>query len=156
MSADDQTVVGRLDIDPMKNLLKSSVIALSLVMSSGLLASAQTPEPAPAAPATEQHHRHNPARETKMLTKKLSLSPEQAAQVQPILTDRQARMDALKTSTPADPQARRQQIKAIMQDTEQKLDAVLNDQQKQQFSEMKSERRHKHHEQTAPEAAPSL
>ena len=148
----------------MKHFLTSSIVVLSLSLGGAMVASAQSAEPsqgqAPQAQGTDAPHHHghkrSPEHETKMLTKKLGLSPDQAAQVEPILADRQTRMEALHENTSIDQQAKHEQMRAIMMDTKGKLDAVLNDQQKAQMQQMMEQRREKHQEHGAPAATPSL
>ena len=149
----------------MKNLFTHSVLMASLALGGGLLAAqAQTATQQPdqtqqAASQSGQYHRHtpNPQRETKMLTKRLGLSSDQAAQVEPILADRAQRMEALDSSQ-GDPASMKQQRRAIMQDTKQKLDAVLTPAQQQEMAQM--HRGHGKHgdgqQQTAPSTSPSL
>ncbi len=150
----------------MKKLFLHSVLMASIAISGGVIAAqAQTATQQPdqtqqAAPQGGQyHHRHapNPERETRMLTKRLGLSSDQAAQVEPILADRAQRMEAL-SSTQSDPASMKQQRRAIMQDTKQKLDAVLTPAQQQEMAQM----RHGHgkhgdgQQQTAPSPSSSL
>ena len=150
----------------MKNLFLHSVLMASLA-GVGAVATAQaqttTQQPDQAQQAAPQggqyHHRHapNPQRETKMLTKKLGLSADQAAQVEPILADRAQRMEAL-SSTQGDPASMKTQRRTIMQDTKQKLDAVLTPAQQQEMAQM--HHGHGRHgdsqQQTAPSTSPSL
>ena len=148
----------------MKNLFLHSVLMASLAVGGGV-AAAQTATQQPdqtqqAAPQGGQyHHRHapNPQRETRMLTKRLGLSSDQAAQVEPILADRAQRMEAL-NSTQGDPASVKEQRRAIMQDTKQKLDAVLTPAQQQEMAQM--HRGHGRHgegqQQAAPSTTPSL
>ena len=150
----------------MKNLFLHSVLMASLAVGGGVAAAqAQTATQQPdqtqqAAPQGGQyHHRHapNPQRETKMLTRRLGLSSDQAAQVEPILADRAQRMEAL-SSTQSDPASMKAERRTIMQDTKQKLDAVLTPAQQQEMAQM----RHGHgrhgdgQQQTAPSTSPSL
>jgi len=78
----------------MKRLLLSTSLALAL---SSTLALAQQTEPP--APATKHHHAHNPQRETARLTKKLNLSADQSAKLEPILADRDRKIAALTSDT---------------------------------------------------------
>lgn len=150
----------------MKNLFAHSALILSLTVGGGVLAAqAQSTTPPDqaqqAAPQGDWGHGHrhapNPQRETRMLTKRLGLSADQAAQVEPILADRAQRMEAL-TSAQADPASVRAQRRTIMQDTKQKLDAVLTPAQQQEMAQM----HHGHGKhgdgpsQAAPSTSPSL
>ena len=150
----------------MKNLLTHSVLMASLAVGGGVAAAqAQTAAQQPdqtqqATPQGGQYaHRHapNPQRETKMLTKRLGLSADQAAQVEPILADRALRMEAL-TSAQSDPASTKAQRRSIMEDTRQKLDAVLTPAQQQELVQMHHGRgRHGDgQQQTAASTSPSL
>lgn len=139
----------------MKNLLKrasTTIFVLTLVLSLGgsvnPLQAQATEQAKPDGPmAMHGHHRApDPARQTALLTKRLGLTTEQAAQVEPILKSRQQQMEALRANTSNDPKVMHEQRLAIMTDTEQKLNAVLNEQQKQQFAAMKAQHEHSHHD----------
>ncbi len=145
----------------MKTLVTHSVLTLSLALGAGVLtAQAQTATQQPdqtqqAAPQGNwygQRHAPNPQRETKMLTKRLGLSADQAAQVEPILADRAQRMAAL-SSAQSDPASTRAQRRAIMEDTKQKLDAVLTPAQQQELTQM--HHAHERHGNGQQPAAPS-
>jgi periplasmic protein CpxP/Spy len=134
----------------MKELsMKRTILpaALALVLA-GSVAFAQqtTPAPAPdaqqpaAAPA-HRHHKPNPERETARMTKQLNLTSDQAAKVEPILADRDQKMEALWSNTALAPQDKHQQMRAIHQSTQQQLDAVLTPDQVQQLKAM----HHGHH-----------
>jgi protein CpxP len=125
----------------MNRLLLSTSLALAL---SGSLAFAQQ-ETAP--PASMKQHVHNPQRETARLTKRLNLSSDQAARIEPILADRDQKIDALKSDTSISPLILQQQMRAIHQQTKQQLASILTPDQLQQ---MKS----RHHGGTAPQAQP--
>jgi len=131
----------------MNRLLLSSSLALAL---SGTLAFAQqtaTPPPTP-----RHHHAHNPQRETARLTKKLNLTADQSAKLEPILADRDQKIATLTNDTTISPVVREQQIKAIHQQTRQQLATVLTPDQLQQLHS----RRHGHGAptQTQPPANP--
>jgi periplasmic protein CpxP/Spy len=112
----------------MNRLLLSTSLALVL---SGSFALAQQ-EAAPP-PAAKHHHAHNPQRETARLTKKLNLSAEQSAKVEPILVDRDQKIAALTTDATISPVVMKQQMKAIHHQTRQQLAAILTPDQLQQI-----------------------
>ncbi len=84
----------------MRSFVKSSVLVLTLAVAGSATLVAQAPQQdqsqGPRPHGQFQRHEQNPQFETKMLTKRLNLSPEQAAQIEPILADSHARMKALK------------------------------------------------------------
>ncbi len=116
----------------MHRSIKSSIFILALGF--GTLAVAQPPQ--------AQTHKSDPIRETKRLSKELSLTPDQQSQIGLILADRQQRIAALSADTTSDPKSLRKQRKAIMMDTQQKISAILTPAQQQQLATLKSEHRH--------------
>ena len=137
------------------NMTKATIV-LGAMLSSGVLL-AQAPDssqsPAANAPQTTQshqgrHHRNmDPAKQAAHLGKRLGLSSEQVAQLQPILADRQQQMQGLRADASLTKQDRHAKAKSIMEDSKSKIEAVLNDTQKQQFEQMLAERRARHNHQ---------
>lgn len=130
----------------MKRTLLSTTLALALT---GAAAFAQQTLPAPTqdapaagAPMPHGDHHRNPQHQAEMLSKRLNLSPDQTAKLEPILADRQQKFEALRQNTSLTPDQRHEQIKAIHQSTEQQLATVLTPDQLQQLKTM----RHNHHE----------
>jgi protein CpxP len=119
----------------MKQTLLSAALLLSF--SSGL-ALAQEPATTPA--PTAQYHRHHapdPQRQAAFLSKKLNLSSDQTAKLEPILADRNQKIAALKSNTSLTPEDRKQQMRTIHQDTKQLLSSVLTPDQLQQLKSMR-------------------
>ena len=126
----------------MRNFIKSSVLVLTLAVAGSTAMYAQAPQDQPQGQRPHgqwQGRQQNPQFEIKMLTKRLSLTPEQAAQIEPILAERQARIQAMKPAEGAQPdfKALRQQHQAIQQDTKARIDAVLTPEQQAKFNERK-------------------
>ena len=104
----------------MNRLLLSTSLALAL-SSTVIFAQQETAPPPPA----KHHHGHNPQRETARLTKKLNLTAEQSAKLEPILADRDQKITALHNDTAISPMVAKQQMRAIHQQTKQQLATVL-------------------------------
>ena len=128
----------------MKHPLFSAALALSLALP-GTLMLAQQAQPADppqqTAPNVQQpphHHFHhpNPERETARLTRKLNLSPDQSAKLEPILADRDQKMATLWSNQNLTPQDRHEQMHALHQSTDQQLASVLTPDQMQQMKAM--------------------
>jgi protein CpxP len=115
----------------MNRLLLSTSLALAL--SSTLVLAQQT---APPAPAAKQHHAHNPQRETARLTKKLNLTADQSAKLEPILADRDQKIAALTSDTTITPMIMQKQMHAIHQQTRQQLASILTPDQLQQMKSL--------------------
>jgi periplasmic protein CpxP/Spy len=112
----------------MKRFLLSTSLALAL---SGTLVFAQ--QPATPAPAAKHHHAHSPQRETARLTKKLNLTADQSAKLEPILADRDQKIAALTSDTSITPMIMKKQMHAIHQQTREQLATVLTPDQLQQM-----------------------
>ena len=116
----------------MNRLLLSTSLALAL---SGSLALAQQQDAAPA-PAAKHHHTQNPQREAAKISKKLNLSADQTAKLEPILAERDNRIAALKKDTTTSVPVMKQQMKAIHQQTREQLATILTPEQLQQLHSM--------------------
>ncbi len=125
----------------MRKMMMSSVMVLAFAVAGSARLVAQAPDGSqgPRPHGQWQRHQPNPEFETKMLTRRLNLTPEQAAQVEPILAEQQERMKALKPAqgTTPDFKALREQHKAIMEETQQKLAGVLTPEQLAKMHERK-------------------
>jgi len=144
----------------------------ALVLAGALMASccalwaqsdAQT-GPAANGPAAGEMHRRGPERELKELTRVLSLTPDQRAQVKTLLEARRQQIEQMRNSpAPAasagesSPQSNREQFHTIWQDTNTKIEALLTDDQKTKFTAWQQQRRQRmrRHGPDGPDAAPA-
>jgi Spy/CpxP family protein refolding chaperone len=120
------------------NRILSTALLFALA---GGIAVAQAPAPQSPAPSAHKHHDRDPHRAAMKLSKRLNLTPDQTAKVEPIIADRQQKISALKANTQLTPEDRKKQIHAIHQETEQQLAGILTPDQLQQLKSM----RHGHH-----------
>ncbi len=144
----------------MKRILLAEPLALVL---SGALAFAQTTtqpstQPDSSAPPVARHyhqghHGHNPEHEAAMLSKRLNLTSDQQAKLEPILADRDQKVTALKSDTSLTPDQKKAQFKAIHQDMKQQLSTILTPDQLQQLHS--SQHHHGRHSQTQPLPQPA-
>ncbi|HEX4758631.1 MAG TPA: hypothetical protein VH308_11640 [Terracidiphilus sp.] len=132
------------------NTTKATILLGALLSAGTLLAQAPDSNQAPAANAPQvaqtqrgEHRDFDPAKQAAHLGKRLGLSSDQVAQIQPILADRQQQMKSLHADSSLNQQDRHAKAKTIMEDSKTKLEAVMNDTQKQQFEQMLAER-HNH------------
>jgi periplasmic protein CpxP/Spy len=109
--------------------------SLALALSSTLVFAQQPDAASPPPPAVNAHHHaHNPQREAARLSKKLNLSSDQTAKLEPILADRDQKLAALNNNTTISAVVMKQQMKAIHQQTMQQLATVLSPDQLQQMN----------------------
>ena len=145
------------------NTTKATIILGALLSASMVLAqapdanqtpAANAPQAAPAQPGNF-HHNFDPGQQAQHLGQRLGLSSDQVAQITPILADRQQKMQALRADTSLSQEDRHAKARAIMQDSDSKIEAVMTDAQKQQFEQMRAERRsHQHNRQPQASQAP--
>lgn len=100
-------------------------------------------QPATAAPevSTQARHAHNPHRQAEKMAKKLGLSADQESKLEPILADRAQQMQSVHADTTLAPQDLHARVKSIRQDSDAKVEAILTDTQKQQYEQMKADRK---------------
>ena len=131
----------------MKRLLLSSTLAITFAATAAFC---QQPAQQPANDATttqqpaDQHGRHHsfdPHKAAQRIGKRLNLTDDQTAKLEPILATQQQKIAALRSDTSLSRDQRREQFKAIQQDTKSQLATVLTPDQLQQLQSM---RRHGH------------
>jgi periplasmic protein CpxP/Spy len=136
----------------MRKTFRSSAVLLSLALvggAAGTLAligttASYSQEPQGPPPGHGQwqgqgrHHGPNAEFETKMLTKRLGLTPDQAARVEPILAAQNEQFKALRPAegTQPDFKAMHEQRKTIMDQTKQQLSTVLSTDQMAELAKM--------------------
>ena len=133
----------------MNRFILSTSLALAL---SGTLVFAQQPDATATPTPAKTHHARSPQREATRLSKKLNLSSDQTAKLEPIFADRDQKIAALKSDTTITPMIAQKQMHAIRQQTEQQLATILTPDQIQQL-------RSRHHghgvpAQTSPQTNP--
>ena len=131
----------------MNRMLLSTSLALALATSLAFAQQAETP-----APAAKHHHAHNPQREAAKISKKLNLSSDQTAKLEPILADRDNKIAALNKDTTLSHDAMKQQMRAIRQQTREQLATVLTPDQMQQLRSMHHGHGRGQQQQSAPTA----
>jgi Spy/CpxP family protein refolding chaperone len=130
----------------MKRILIHSTLALTLAASAAF-AQQTTPAPAPADTQNSaqpqqhngksgRHHQFDAHNAAQHMSKKLGLTEDQTAKLEPILTDRQQKMQALHADTSLTQDQRREQAKSIMKDSQTQLATVLTPDQMQQLKSM--------------------
>jgi len=77
------------------------------------------------------------------MTKKLGLTADQQAKIEPIFADRDQQVATLRANTTLAPKDLKVQIHGVMRDSDSKITALLSDTQKLQYQQLKQERRAK-------------
>ena len=123
------------------------VVLISGFAGSAVLAQDQAQPAAPvnSMPAAQAptHKAPDPQRQTRRMAKKLGLSADQQAKIEPIFADRDQQVASLRANTALAPKDRKAQIHGLMRDSDSKISALLSDTQKQQYEQLKQERRAK-------------
>ncbi len=137
----------------MKRNLASAALALALVLPlAGSVAFAQAGDPsaqnqAQTAPA---HRMHNPHKMAVKLGRKLNLTADQTAKIEPILAEREQKLQAVKANIALTPDQMHEQMHAIAKTTRDEMATVLTPDQMQQIKAM-----HKAHEVRQNGSAPA-
>ncbi len=132
--------------------------SLALTLSCSAVFAQQTPD-AQQAPTTTQgeHHHHapDPQKQAEHLSKKLNLTPDQTAKLEPILASRDQQIQSLRANTQLTPQDRHQQMRTINEQAQQGMSGILTP---DQMAQLKTMHHHGHHGQNGqgePNQAPS-
>lgn len=124
----------------MKPVLRLALLGVTLSLASTGVVMAQPFQDTAASTAststTPSHQAPDPQRQIARLSRKLQLTPAQAAKIEPILQSRQQQMQQLRADTTMAPGDRRARMRTIVQDSNSQLQAVLTDSQKQQYQQM--------------------
>jgi protein CpxP len=132
----------------MTRILLNSALAVTLATTAAF-AQQSTQQPAqPSGDATAQqpagqyghHGRHgkmDPQKAAQHLGKRLNLSADQTAKLEPIFANQQQKMAALRSNTSLSDDQRREQARAIMKNTHDQLAGVLTPDQMQQLKSMR-------------------
>ncbi len=132
----------------MKAILLSA--ALLVVPAAAVVAQAPSAPAAQAMPAQPRHHR-SPHTVALRMERRLGLSADQEARLEPIVAERQQKVAAIRSNTQLSDAERHQQLKAIQRDSRAQMSGVLSPGQMQQMDAM----RHARHTAAAPAAGVS-
>lgn len=131
----------------MRRTLIHATLAMTLAATAAFAQQA-TPAPAAQNPAqndsqqpADQYSRHHRAfdahKAAQHMGKQLGLTEDQTAKLEPILSDRQQKMKALRADTSLTEDQRRTQMRSIMKDSQTQLATVLTPDQMQQLKSMR-------------------
>ncbi len=83
------------------------------------------------------------ARMIDVLAQKLALSDDQKNQIEPILSDRRAKLGALRQDTSTRRFKKMREAKKIMQDSDKKINAILTPDQQKEYAQLEEQMREK-------------
>ena len=121
----------------MKYLLSIAALALAVASSPAF---AQMSAPDSTATAQIQRHEPNPHKAAMRISQQLGLSPDQTAKLEPILADRQQKVQAVRADTSLTDAQRKHQLKTIHQTERMQLSNVLTPDQMKQVKAMRHNR----------------
>ena len=139
----------------MKHIAVITSLALSLSFGAAFAQQTSDPQQAPATQGGYGHHTPDPQRQAEYLSKKLNLTPDQTAKVEPILAARDQQMSSLRQNGQLTPQDRHQQMRSLNQQSEQQLSGILSPDQMAQLKAMRHHHHHEHEQGGEPTQAPS-
>jgi len=100
-----------------------------------------TPMEADAAPGNRTPP--DPQKMTRMLAKRLALTPKQQSEIEPIIASRQQQIQSVRADSTLSQRDRRAKAMAIMHDGDRRIESILSPAQKQQYAALKQEMREK-------------
>jgi periplasmic protein CpxP/Spy len=134
----------------MRNIV--STFALGALLLTGFSSTTLLAQDQATGTQTQAAHVPNPQRQAKRMAKKLGLTSDQVAKIEPILADRAQQVQSVRADTTLAAQDRAAKLKGIRQDSESKIEAVLTDAQRQTYEQMKQERKARHQQRAAASA----
>lgn len=119
--------------------MKRLVLSAALVLAPACLIAQSSAVPAEI--GARHAHPGTPHKAAVRLGRKLNLSADQQARLEPILAERKQKMDAVRANTQLSDMERRRQTKAVRQQSRAQMSAVLTPEQMQQVKAMHRARR---------------
>ena len=114
--------------------------ALLVAPAAAVVAQAPSALAAQAMPAQPRHHR-SPHKVALRMEKRLGLSADQEARLEPIVAERQQKVAAIRRDTQLSDAERHQQLKAVHRDSRAQMSSVLTPAQMQQMDAVRHARR---------------
>ncbi|MGO4211675.1 hypothetical protein AB4043_12725 [Terriglobus sp. YAF25] len=74
-----------------------------------------------------------------LYTRKLNLTPDQQAQMKPLLEERQQKLTALRNDNSVRGGQRLHQVKQIRDDEDKKINTILSEEQKKQYAQLEEQ-----------------
>ena len=89
------------------------------------------------------HAMPSPDEVVSKMTSKLSLTPDQAAKIEPIIADRQQKLKAIHADTSASKADRKTQAKSVYTDSDAQIKAILTPEQQHKYAAMEQQMKSK-------------
>jgi|GEM_PF-1682466 len=109
--------------------------ALALALTGGLAVSAVAQQGPPL--DGPHHHQPNPEQQVKHLARRLNLTPDQQARLEPVFASRDQQIEAIRSNGQLTQQAAREQMHAIQKSTQEQLATILTPEQLQEMKQMR-------------------
>ena len=123
--------------------MKHALFTAALILGSLTSASAMAQAPAQdAAPTQQREMHHNPHRQAMHLGKKLGLSTDQTARLEPIFAQHRDQVQALRQNSNLTPEQRHAQMRDLNRNTHQQMAGILTPDQMEQWKQMRKQHRH--------------
>jgi hypothetical protein len=122
----------------MKLAVHLALLGLALGVAGNAVAQSSQDATAPTASTGTMpaHQPPDPQQQVARLSRKLQLTPAQAAKIEPILQSRQQQMQQLRADAGMSPNDRHAKMRSIIEDSNTQLQSVLTDSRKQQYQQM--------------------
>ena len=129
----------------MKNAILSAALVLTFAAPAAFAQAMPSQDPAqqnqvqqnPAQQDGSQHRMPDPHRAAMRIGRQLNLTPDQTARLEPILADRQQKVQALRANTSLTDDQRRAQMRTILQGTRLQMANILSPDQMKQLKELR-------------------
>lgn len=134
-------------IEKMKRVLISAVLSTAMIMTTGIVATAQTTDTqsgtnaanTPKAQGNYGHHGARGGHMRHMMISKLNLTQQQQDQLKPIFQKQREQAQAIRQDSTLTADQKKQKFDALRQDTHAQINSVLTPEQQQQWAQMKAE-----------------
>jgi Spy/CpxP family protein refolding chaperone len=123
----------------MKKAMFVTLLSTTLCSTLPISLAAFAGDEAPAA----AHAMPSPDEVVSKMTSKLSLTPDQAAKIEPIIADRQQKLKAIYADTTASKADRKTQAKSVYTDSDAQIKAILTPEQQHKYAAMEQQMKSK-------------
>lgn len=131
--------------------MKHTFLTAALILGSLTTISAAAQAPVQDAPPAQQRQmHHDPHKQAMHLSKRLGLSPDQTAKIEPILAQHRDQIESIRQNTALTPDQRKAQMHDAARAMHQQMAGVLTPDQMEQLKAMRKQHREKQEQAPAP------